>query len=178
MVLRFSHWPGTALFLIVSVFLLLVYSILFAFKNGREKLPATISHFTAFFWTTFLLFRIQHWDYYSWYPLGIAILISISWIAITIAELKQFKLPQILLSAYVIVNAVIAFVPPHHIFYLYNLNEVFYAKSRNDNYFAWDKYSWLLYTDHKLESALVANDNANAAWKTTKKIFELGDFHE
>jgi hypothetical protein len=177
MILRFSHWPGTALLLIVSVFLLFVFAIVFAFKNTREKLPEKIFHFTLFLWSAYLLWRIQFWDY-SWYVLAIAVLVSITWIILTIVEVKQFRLQQGILSLYIVLNVSLVFVPAHPIFYLYNLNEIFYGKSRDENHYAWDRYSYFLYLDKQYEASLVANDNARVALEKVQSFMDKADYHE
>ncbi len=159
LIMRFAHWPGSALLLIISVLLLMIHATTFAIKNSKTDIVTVLLHFSFWSWTTYFLFRIQYWTYSDKVRL-VAIAISIGWILILAMKRTGFRLPQFVLSAYILFCMWLSFLPSHHIYYLFNLNSVLYAESREFNYYAWDKYSWFLYSSGEYDAATDASEKA------------------
>ncbi|MBN1463930.1 MAG: hypothetical protein JXR68_13430 [Bacteroidales bacterium] len=154
-----------------------LHSIIFLIKSLKNNLTASFLNLSFAFWTLYLLFRIQYW------PCGpsifgfqllfiISFIITIVYIGLHFSKSGNLKIPQILLILYFIFTITISFIHSDKIYYFFTLNEVTQKDNRENNYQAWDKYSWFLYCVDKQNEAIEANLKAQKiVEKKLKKDF-------
>jgi hypothetical protein len=175
LIMKFPHYPGASLLLLIGTLLLFIHSILFFIKNIKTNLPDSFLHFAFSIWTVYLLCRIKYWSCgpmilgYSLMFI-ISVVISITALILYFRDKTKIALPQILLIIYFLFSVWVSFIHSDKIYYFFNLNEITQMENRNENYKSWDKYSWFLYIDEKQDEALNANLNAQQIIEEKLKI--------
>ncbi|MDP4226337.1 MAG: hypothetical protein Q8907_10025 [Bacteroidota bacterium] len=185
LVFKFPHIPGASLLLIIGALLLFIYSVIFFFKNKKEKLVESLKNLSFSFLTIYLLFRIQFW-YGGPVIFGfnflfiIAFGISFTTLIYKFQESKEIKTSFMLFIIYMVFTIFISFTHADRIYYFVNLNEITGTEARNESYKAWDKYSWFLYGVDKQKEALEANKNAQKIieekLKNSQNTLMINDF--
>jgi hypothetical protein len=167
--IQFSNWS-----MLLGCLLMLIHSIIFLIKNAKTDLPQSFLYLTATFWTIYLFFRIVFLSgifYIFGFPIIFIIPLFFSIICFILHVIKQipFKLPQILVSIYLIFSIMLSYTHSNKIYYFIRLNTVLNNESRNTDFSAWDKYSWYLNLSHKTDEAINANENAKKAAEESLK---------
>jgi hypothetical protein len=165
MTLRLLHYPLSAVFFVLGVFFLFIFSTHYAVKNIGVDLPNSLLYVSFFFLTLYLLFRLQYW------PCGpavfgftalfmLAFFVAVICLIVHVSEKTTFRFPQIIFLLYFFCILVLSYTPSHRIYYFFNLHPLLNTEEILTNYRYWDKYSWFLYKSEKQDEAIEANANA------------------
>ncbi len=174
LIFKLLHYPGAAILLILGSTLLFIYSLVYLFKNLKTNLPYSFLNLSFSFWTIYLMFRFQYWNF-AQEIFVVAFLVTITCLSLHLINQTKFKLPQIILTLYFLFSIKIAYTNSDRIFYFFNLNTILNYDSRNLDFHSWDKYSWFLYIVNKQDEAIIANQNAQKAVDEYLKITQFND---
>lgn len=166
---KFLHFPGAPIFMMLGCLLLLIDYLKILTKKENRNLTVFFTGLASTFWLIYLLFRFQYWSFIS-IPQLIGLGLTIVAIVFFFKNKTFIKIQGIQMFSLFIITTVLAYTPTHKIYYLVNLSEPLNNDYRADNYRAWDKYSWFLYSAGEYEKSLNANIKAiDAANNTIKK---------
>ena len=166
--LKLFHLPFGGIILILTGILLLTHSVIYLFRNIKSNQIDILKYFSISFITIYLIGRIQYQD---WAKLVfiIATITTLTYFIILSVRTKSIKTQQFFLIIYFVAFLFTSYIPSYKIYYVMNLNNVFYKETRLYGYKAWDKYSWFLYIRNKQNEALEANNNALTALENYNK---------
>lgn len=178
LITKLFHVNGSNYLLVLGTLLILIYGILFFFKNRKEKLADSLMHLAISFLTVYLFCRLL-FMYCGPMILGLPLYyllslgISIPALIMNVSKRTNFKLPQVLFLFYFLFISCISFLHSYRIYYFLNLNEITAKECRIENYRMWDRYSWYLYLGDKQEEAIDANQKAQQIIEEKLKIEQI-----
>jgi len=151
--LKFFHIPFNAVLMIVALLALVILYALGAMRKKIERVRV-LAGFSATLWLTLLLSTTK------FYPGTLVVLIAavaLTAITVVVATQKIQHGPLLPLIAPILVALLFYFMPSHKKYHLFNIR-MNYEIDRD--FYSWDKYSWFLYQNGKIEEAQVASEKA------------------
>ena len=150
--LNFFRFPMHTIIMLVGIGGMLIIGAIYMLKKHRLK---GILVFASSFWSILLLSYVKFW------PNIIIFLVALVFFAVVVYLFLQEPVVhmehQLILGMIIIVAANIGTSPKDERYYLLNIQ--FNIHIQND-YYAWDKYSWFLYNSGKVDEAILANRKA------------------
>lgn len=167
---KLSHYPGGSLFFLLGTTLLLIHALVYLVKHYKDNLIQALFNASIALWMIYVLYRIQFWSgaqpiYWAAFALSAGTLIYF------LTKKSGYHLNFMLFMAAFLLGAVLGYTSSYKIHSFVNLNPIFYADGRAENYYEWDKQTWFLYLAGKEQDALEANEQAIQA---LKKFGEAG----
>jgi len=140
----------------------------------NKDLYATLIGFGNVIWLFCLLAILKHFPFQN-IVFIIGILSSLILIFLHFKNKKMISSNNILFSVIVFITIFFRFLPAHNTYYLTNIK---FNHEIETDYFSWDKYSWFLYTNGKVDEAIEANKNAETAVEKCLQNPKYGDENE
>ncbi len=159
---KLSHYPGGSLFFLLGTTLLLIHALVYLVKHYKDNLIQALFNASIALWMMYVLYRIQFWPgaqpiYWAAFALSTGTLIY------CLTKKSGYNLKFMLFITTFLLSSILGYTGSYKIHSFVNLNPIFYADGRAENYYEWDKQTWFCYIAGEEEEALKANEMALSA---------------
>jgi hypothetical protein len=172
-VLKLLKLPMHTIFILVSLLFLIIYYTICLIRKNKD-LHSILIGFVTVLWLFCLLAILKHFPFQN-IVLIIATLASIALVYLLYKKSKLTSGSNIFCSLVIFITIFFKFLPTHYTYYLTNIKFNYEIET---DYYSWDKYSWFLYSEGKVDEAIQANLNAQTAVEKSLQNPKYGDENE